>query len=98
MAIPDLEMLTDERSEIAERLSVAAHSWKRQDATDHRDPAAELDLILEVLNELNARRLRLAKLEAALRRIIEMERECGAMHNGDWSPGEIAQEVLGTDQ
>lgn len=61
-----IERLTDEASEIAERLTVAARSWMRTDATEHRDPATEVELLLETMNELNARRLRIAELEAAL--------------------------------
>lgn len=63
--------LTDEVSEIAERLTVAARSWTRPDAMEHRDPATEVELLLETMNELNARRLRIAELEACVR---EMQR------------------------
>lgn len=65
------DRLSDEVSEIADRLSVSARSWSRPDAPTHRDPAAELTLTLDTMNELNARRLRIAELEAALRAIYE---------------------------
>ena len=65
-----MDMLTDERSLIAERLSCAAHSWARADALVGRDPASELTLVLDAMNELNARRLRIAELEAALRGLL----------------------------
>lgn len=59
--------LTDEVSEIADRLTVAAQSWARPDAMDHRDPTTEIELLFDAMNELNRRRVRIAELEAALR-------------------------------
>lgn len=95
-----VEMLTDERSEIAERLSSAAASWARHDALDSREPAAELGLILDVINELNARRLRIAELEADLRQaksaLLEIRDRAVLMPNGgSWSAG-LAALCIGT--
>ncbi len=58
--------LTDEVSEIADRLTVAARSWARDDAMQARDPEQELNILLDAMNELNARRLRIAELESLL--------------------------------
>jgi hypothetical protein len=65
--------LTDEVSDIAARLTVAAKSWAQPDALDHRDPEAETELLMDVMNELNARRLRIAELEASMRHAAKIE-------------------------
>lgn len=59
-------MLSDELSPLAARLSIAAQSWVREDALGHRNPASEVGLLLDALNELNARRLRIAELEVSV--------------------------------
>lgn len=87
-----MERLTDEVSDIADRLTVAAKSWARQDALEHRDPTSELSLLLETMNELNARRLRIAALEAALRPFgaavyndnVDVTISYGHIDVGDW--------------
>ena len=61
-------MLTEEKSDIADRLSVAARSWARPDALEHRDPVTEAALMFDALNELNFRRKRVAEFEFLLDR------------------------------
>lgn len=74
MELTDTDRLTDEQSPIAERVSVAARSWARPDALEHRQPEAELELLLDVLNELNSRRLRIAELEAGVQMALKKAR------------------------
>lgn len=58
--------ITDDKSEIAARLSCSAKSWARHDALDARDPVQEMTLILDAINELLVRQRRIAGLERAL--------------------------------
>lgn len=58
-----VEMLSDERSPLAERLSVAARSWVGPDALTARDPTTELELLFDAMNELNRRRICIERLE-----------------------------------